>query len=183
MVGYMIGKRSEKKETGFGGRPKKQGIYSPYSIRAYFQEQKMFFLDIGPDASQIFGLLTTLFWVWMLVDCIRNNRLTHKGLWVLFILFTHGLGALVYFFTRGPWLWIYRWAQQTPPFYQASPAPKQVQETYPSYEQGYQAQEQQPVRRFEEQVYEQPSYSVSPLQPQYEEPQIAYPEEPPIQQH
>ena len=148
----------------------------------------MLFLDIWPDASQIFGLLTTLFWVWMLIDCIRNNRLTHKGLWVLFILFTHGLGALVYFFTRGPWLRIYQWAQRPAPIYQAPPpAPKPARESFPSYEQGYQGQaqteHQDPAPRFEEQLYKQPSYSPSSLQPQYEEPQIAYPEEPPLQQH
>ncbi len=148
----------------------------------------MLFLDIWPDASQIFGLLTTLFWVWMLIDCIRNNRLTHKGLWVLFILFTHGLGALVYFFTRGPWLWIYQWAQRPAPIYQSPPpAPKPARESFPSYEQGYQSQaqteHQDPVRSFGEQQYKQPSYSPSSLQPQYEEPQITYPEEPPLQQH
>ena len=39
------------------------------------------------------------FWVWMLVDCIKNTRLsdTEKIVWVLVIIFLHALGALIYF--------------------------------------------------------------------------------------
>lgn len=147
----------------------------------------MYIPALGPDASHILWLLATAFIVWMLIDCVRNDRLTHKLPWFLFILFMHPIGALVYFFTKGPWLRIYQWAQRTPPIYQAPPpAPKPVRETYPSYEQGYQAQPQQlsdPVHRFQEPESEQPSYSEPPLQPQYEVPQIAYPEEPPLQQY
>ncbi|MBI3878493.1 MAG: PLDc_N domain-containing protein [Verrucomicrobia bacterium] len=38
------------------------------------------------------------FWVWMLVDCIRNPRLTDQQrlIWVPVIVFTHWLGALIY---------------------------------------------------------------------------------------
>jgi len=41
-----------------------------------------------------------VFWLWMLVDCLKNPRLqgTEKIVWVLVIIFLHGLGALVYFF-------------------------------------------------------------------------------------
>lgn len=59
----------------------------------------------------IFGLLFlfvaaagTVFWIWMLVDCARNE--TDEGntrvVWTLIILFTHGLGALLYFLIRRP---------------------------------------------------------------------------------
>jgi hypothetical protein len=50
----------------------------------------------------IFGLLSIAFWIWMLIDCITketdvgNNRL----IWVLVIVFTGAIGALIYFFVR-----------------------------------------------------------------------------------
>lgn len=46
----------------------------------------------------------TAFWAWMLVDCAMketsqgNDKLT----WVLVILFTHWIGAVIYFFVRRP---------------------------------------------------------------------------------
>ena len=43
-------------------------------------------------------LLTSIFWVWMLVDSITNPGLdgTERVIWVLVILFTHILGAVLY---------------------------------------------------------------------------------------
>ena len=43
--------------------------------------------------------LAFVFWIWMLVDCIKNERLTdtEKIVWVLVIVFLHALGALIYF--------------------------------------------------------------------------------------
>jgi hypothetical protein len=48
----------------------------------------------------LFALLVFIFWLWMLIDCIKNNRLdsTQKIIWVLVIVFLNGLGALIYFF-------------------------------------------------------------------------------------
>jgi hypothetical protein len=39
-----------------------------------------------------------VFWIWMLVDCIKNPALgsTEKVVWVLVIIFLHALGALIY---------------------------------------------------------------------------------------
>lgn len=39
-----------------------------------------------------------VFWIWALIDCIKNNRLsdTEKVVWVLVIIFLHFLGALIY---------------------------------------------------------------------------------------
>jgi cytochrome c oxidase assembly factor CtaG len=47
----------------------------------------------------ILFILASVFWIWMLIDAIRNNRLdsTEKLIWVLVIIFLHGLGALLYF--------------------------------------------------------------------------------------
>ena len=44
-------------------------------------------------------LLLTIFWVWMLVDCANSPMNTSdKTAWILIILFTHILGAALYFF-------------------------------------------------------------------------------------
>jgi hypothetical protein len=44
-------------------------------------------------------VLAFVFWIWMLVDCIGNRRLTtsEKVVWVLVIFFLHALGALIYY--------------------------------------------------------------------------------------
>jgi len=40
------------------------------------------------------------FWVWMLLDCVRNPRLTdtERLIWAIVICLAHFLGALIYFF-------------------------------------------------------------------------------------
>lgn len=50
----------------------------------------------------LIGLLGTVFWIWMLVDAAVNEPSTgtDKVVWVLIILFTHFIGALIYFFVR-----------------------------------------------------------------------------------
>ena len=44
----------------------------------------------------VFGLLTFIFWLWMLVDCIQNNRLSgsERVLWALVIFFLPCIGSL-----------------------------------------------------------------------------------------
>lgn len=51
-----------------------------------------------------FGLPLTVFWVWSLVDCAMNESSTgnDKVVWIVIILFTHCLGASIYFFVRRP---------------------------------------------------------------------------------
>jgi len=48
----------------------------------------------------IISLIGTIFWVWMLVDCLTRRSLqgNEKLIWVLVILLGNVLGALVYFF-------------------------------------------------------------------------------------
>lgn len=50
------------------------------------------------------ALLGTVFWVWMLIDCAIHepNEGNEKIVWILIILFTHFLGAAIYFFARRP---------------------------------------------------------------------------------
>jgi hypothetical protein len=44
-------------------------------------------------------IVTSVFWIWMLIDCLQNPRLppTEKLIWVLVIFFLHVLGAIIYF--------------------------------------------------------------------------------------
>jgi uncharacterized membrane protein len=50
----------------------------------------------------LLGGLGTLFWVWMLVDCLQNQALdqTARIRWAVGIAVTHVLGAAIYFFVR-----------------------------------------------------------------------------------
>jgi len=63
------------------------------------------------DGSGFLGVLLVLFvialalsfvvfWIWMLIDAIKNPGLssTERIVWVLVILFLHLLGAIIYFF-------------------------------------------------------------------------------------
>jgi len=49
-------------------------------------------------------LFGSIFWVWMLVDCAtkESDLGNTKIVWLLIILFTHMIGALLYFFVRRP---------------------------------------------------------------------------------
>jgi len=48
----------------------------------------------------VIGLVGTIFWIWMLIDCLTRRSLQtgERIVWVIVILFTHLLGALLYFF-------------------------------------------------------------------------------------
>lgn len=50
------------------------------------------------------GLAGTVLWIWMLIDCATNepSEGSDKVVWILVILFTHGLGALIYLLARRP---------------------------------------------------------------------------------
>ena len=52
----------------------------------------------------VIGLVGTIFWIWMLIDCAtkERNQDNEKIVWILIILLTHLLGALIYFFVRRP---------------------------------------------------------------------------------
>jgi hypothetical protein len=46
----------------------------------------------------------TIFWIWMLVDCVRNepSEGNDKIVWMLIIVFLHFIGGLIYYFVRRP---------------------------------------------------------------------------------
>ena len=54
------------------------------------------FLFIGG----LIGILLSIFWIWMLIDSILNPALVglQKLVWVLVVLLSHFIGALLYFF-------------------------------------------------------------------------------------
>jgi hypothetical protein len=54
--------------------------------------------------SVLLGCLATVFWLWMLIDCLsyEPSQGNDKILWVLVIVLTHGLGAVLYYFIRRP---------------------------------------------------------------------------------
>ncbi|MAG52458.1 MAG: hypothetical protein CMH62_00675 [Nanoarchaeota archaeon] len=47
-----------------------------------------------------FYIILTIFWVWMLVDCLKRNfkKDNEKLIWVIVLLFAHVIGAAIYFF-------------------------------------------------------------------------------------
>jgi hypothetical protein len=49
-------------------------------------------------------MLATVFWIWMLVDCATKepSEGNDKIIWILVIIFTHWLGALIYYLVRRP---------------------------------------------------------------------------------
>ena len=149
--------------------------------------------------SQPLGIISTLFWIWMLIHCWRNAKLQgNRTWWLLIIFFTHWIGAVAYFLVyvvpRSWWNRLFNVSakpRQQSSYYQPShpqPVPRQTEapymnQPYQSYDQGYQSQNQ---------ISQYPPYpSVSSATQQeeqsyssadYEQPQTMYPELPPQQQ-
>ena len=146
----------------------------------------------------IIGLLITVFWVWMLVDCLFNRRLSgaSKVCWALFIIFTQIVGAMIYFFIKctnhnpfeavaSYYKTIVQWSQPTASshtsvlYYTPTPPvpPKPIRR---EYQEGYSAYQYQPPQQS----------AIIPLNQvpdtnaqqshdeQYEQPMISYPEMP-----
>lgn len=70
----------------------------------YAAEGVMLFNIILFFAFMVFGLCAFAFWVWMLVDCLKNESSegNDKIIWILVIILTNWIGALIYFFVRRP---------------------------------------------------------------------------------
>ena len=49
-------------------------------------------------------LATTVFWIWMLVECATKEKTegNRQLVWIVIIAITHIVGALIYFFVRRP---------------------------------------------------------------------------------
>lgn len=52
----------------------------------------------------IFGILGSIFWIWMLIDCLTKepDEGNSKLVWVIVIFFLHFVGAALYYFVRRP---------------------------------------------------------------------------------
>ena len=52
----------------------------------------------------VFSAGALAFWIWMLVDCLKHEppEGNDKMIWVLVIVLTNWIGALIYFFVRRP---------------------------------------------------------------------------------
>ena len=50
------------------------------------------------------GVLGTVFWIWMLIECATREPSTgnDKIVWVIVIALTHLIGAVIYFLVRRP---------------------------------------------------------------------------------
>jgi Phospholipase_D-nuclease N-terminal len=136
---------------------------------------------IGID---FFTILSTVFWVWMLVDCICNSRMRggSKIGWLILIFFTHWIGALIYFFTtaehKNPVEGLNYYMQRLSKVLQQGPQPPPPPGTppggYARYQEGYHAQT--PAVR-PEGGYAEPTTGYQ-AQPEYEQPTATYPEMP-----
>ncbi len=131
----------------------------------------------------LFALIAMIFWIWMIVDCARNSRLqgSAKVVWLLVIILTNWVGALIYFFARrmrnriphSQWYgWQGQQPNQPPVYYQPSKPPTYYQpptsEPYHEYQQGYGVA---PVER-KQQASDATNWQ------HYEEPQSLYPQIP-----
>ena len=51
--------------------------------------------------SWLLFIAGSIFWIWMLIEAATKEPTTgDKILWVLIIIFTHVIGALIYFFVK-----------------------------------------------------------------------------------
>jgi len=52
----------------------------------------------------IFGILGSIFWIWMLIDCLTKepDEGNTKLAWTLTIVFLHFIGSSLYYFIRRP---------------------------------------------------------------------------------
>jgi len=52
----------------------------------------------------VLGIGGTVLWIWMLIDCATNEPAegNEKLIWIIVILFTHVLGAMIYLLVRRP---------------------------------------------------------------------------------
>lgn len=115
----------------------------------------------------------TIFWIWMLIDCAANKRLKESERigWIIAIVFTHLLGALIYFFAARS-----RKAQAT--YRQYQPAPPPAQGTYPPYQQGYAAHTASPTQPHPSEQFHWDGPAPQE-QAGLEQPQAMYPRVPP----
>lgn len=50
------------------------------------------------------GILVTIFWIWMIIDCATNepSEGNDKVVWILVVILAGWIGAAIYYFARRP---------------------------------------------------------------------------------
>ena len=151
--------------------------------------------DFMETFGPLLGVAGTIFWIWMLIDCLNRAKARPQRGWLfVLIFFTHWVGALVYFF-----IYVYplnKLFQSTPPpsqstekkpfiYYTPPRPPAQTPPSYQEYQQGYQprsvpmpAPTSTSTPYYSQEDAQQTTYPT----PDYEEPHATYPEMPPQQQ-
>ena len=62
----------------------------------------MYIWDILINAFMLLTVVGTVFWIYMLVDCSTKEPNRDKMKWIVIILITNWIGALVYYFYQRP---------------------------------------------------------------------------------
>jgi hypothetical protein len=64
----------------------------------------LFLLGLLPLFFVALAILSTIFWIVTLIDCAVNepSEGNDKVIWILILIFTHALGALIYRLARRP---------------------------------------------------------------------------------
>lgn len=61
-----------------------------------------FSIGLPELAILLLVLAGTVFWIWMIVECATKDRDPDRLVWTIIIVFTHIVGAALYFFIRRP---------------------------------------------------------------------------------
>jgi hypothetical protein len=48
------------------------------------------------------GIVGTIFWIKMIIDCATREKDPERLIWIIVIVFTHFIGALIYYFVQRP---------------------------------------------------------------------------------
>lgn len=48
------------------------------------------------------GILGTVFWIKMIIDCATREKDPERLIWIIIIVFTHFIGAAIYYFVQRP---------------------------------------------------------------------------------
>ncbi len=73
------------------------------SSNAFGCDSSMWFLPslfVVPLVRIVVGIAVFIFWLMMLIDAIKHSPEKMKIVWVLVIIFTHVVGALIYYFVE-----------------------------------------------------------------------------------
>lgn len=61
-----------------------------------------FSIGIPELAILLLVVAGTVFWIWMIVECATKDKDPDRLVWTIIIVFTHIIGAALYFFIRRP---------------------------------------------------------------------------------